>query len=170
MSAVYVLVAIVLTTVVLWAVFTAQRLNRMHIRLDAALVNLQAALDMRAAVIAASIEEVAVQAYAAQNEPLDPHNVSLRVDKEKELIKALKKYSEAHADEPLPRPITDAAVRVQLTHRFYNDAVVDTRALRIRPVVRLLHLGGRAPMPQYVELPLATPFLEKTSRDTGEKS
>ena len=170
MSAVYVLVAIVLTTVVLWAVFTAQRLNRMHIRLDAALVNLQAALDMRAAVIAASIEEVTAQAYAAQNERLDLHNVSRRVDKEKELIEALNKYSEAHADEPLPRPITDAAVRVQLTHRFYNDAVVDTRALRIRPVVRLLHLGGRAPMPQYVELPLATPFMEKTSRETGEES
>ncbi|WKD61343.1 hypothetical protein CCICO_06580 [Corynebacterium ciconiae DSM 44920] len=170
MSTVSVLLAIVLTAIVLWAVFTAQRLNRMHIRLDAALVNLQAALDMRAAVIAASIEPLAAQAYAAQSEPLDPRDVAPRVEKEKELIKALQSYVEAHPAVALPRPISDAAVRVQLTHRFYNDAVVDTRALRIRPLVRILRLGGRAPMPQYVELPLATPIMEKVSRDTGDKS
>lgn len=48
--------------------------------------------------------------------------------------------------------LDDAADRVSMARRFYNDAVRDTRDLRERPVVRALRLAGRAPMPDYVEL------------------
>jgi 8-oxo-dGTP pyrophosphatase MutT (NUDIX family) len=41
---------------------------------------------------------------------------------------------------------------VLLARRFHNDAVRDTVALRERPLVRALHLGGTAPMPTYFEI------------------
>ena len=42
--------------------------------------------------------------------------------------------------------------RQELAHRFYNDAVTTTRALRTRPLVRFFRLGGTAPLPNYFEL------------------
>ena len=52
----------------------------------------------------------------------------------------------------LAAELEDVSDRVEMARRFHNDAVRDTRALRERPVVRVLHLAGRAPMPDYVEL------------------
>ena len=48
--------------------------------------------------------------------------------------------------------LADAEARVLLARRFHNDAVRDTLALRERPLVRLLHLGGTAAMPTYFEI------------------
>ena len=39
-----------------------------------------------------------------------------------------------------------------LARRFHNDAVRDTLALRERPPVRWLRLGGTAPLPTYFEI------------------
>ena len=51
--------------------------------------------------------------------------------------------------------LADAERRIQLAHRFYNEAVSDTRALRLRPAVRLFHLGGTAKLPEYFDYMLA---------------
>ena len=40
-----------------------------------------------------------------------------------------------------------------IARRFHNDSVRDNRALRGRRLVRLLHLGGLAPMPAYFGSP-----------------
>ncbi|MBV8967048.1 MAG: NUDIX domain-containing protein, partial [Mycobacteriaceae bacterium] len=48
--------------------------------------------------------------------------------------------------------LADAEARVLLARRFHNDAVRDTLALRERPPVRLLRLGGTAPLPTYFEI------------------
>ena len=56
------LAAVLLTVVVLWAYFTAQRLNRLHIRTDSARLSLQASLDRRAAVVAVLIPQAAATA------------------------------------------------------------------------------------------------------------
>jgi 8-oxo-dGTP pyrophosphatase MutT (NUDIX family) len=48
--------------------------------------------------------------------------------------------------------VADAEARVLLARRFHNDAVRDTLALRERPLVRWLHLGGTAAMPTYFEI------------------
>ena len=48
--------------------------------------------------------------------------------------------------------LADAEARVLLARRFHNDAVRDTLALRERRWVRLLRLGGRAPLPSYFEI------------------
>ena len=50
------------------------------------------------------------------------------------------------------RTLADAHTRVELAMRFYNDAVSDTRTLRLRPLVRFFHLGGHASPPEYFEV------------------
>lgn len=57
-------------------------------------------------------------------------------------------------------PISQAAVermertayRVQLARAFHNTHVAEARRLRMLASVRLLHLAGRAPMPQTVDI------------------
>ncbi|MFC6145245.1 hypothetical protein [Corynebacterium nasicanis] len=141
---VWILLAVALTALVLWAYFTAQRLNRLHIRTDAALAALQATLDRRAAVVAALLPEVRALAGAAEEVPLVHGGVDRRMALERDLSQAL-------APLELPPQLIDAEVRVQLAHRFYNDAVADTRALRLRPLVRTFRLGGTAPLPEFFE-------------------
>ena len=48
--------------------------------------------------------------------------------------------------------LADAEARVLLARRFHNDAVRDTLALRERPAVRVLRLGGTAALPTYFEI------------------
>jgi 8-oxo-dGTP pyrophosphatase MutT (NUDIX family) len=48
--------------------------------------------------------------------------------------------------------LADAEARVLLGRRFHNDAVRDTLALRERPSVRILRLGGTAALPTYFEI------------------
>lgn len=141
----WILLTVSLTAVVLWAYFTAQRLNRLHIRTDAALASLQAALDRRAAVVGALLPEVRELAAAAEGVALAHGAIDERISHERDLSLALAGVGER------PEQLTDAEVRVQLAHRFYNDAVADTRALRLRPLVRVLRLGGTAPLPEFFE-------------------
>ena len=50
--------------------------------------------------------------------------------------------------------LTDLAAawyRVQLARRFHNEAVAQAQRMRAKRGVRVLHLAGRAPMPQMVE-------------------
>lgn len=85
-------VVLVVLAVGLWAIFTARRLDRLHIRVDRA----RRALD----------------------------HVLICGD-------------------PTHQRRHDLAVR------FYNNAVADTRRLRLRPVIRVLRLAGTAPLPEF---------------------
>lgn len=136
-------VAVVVTLALSWAYFTAQRLNRLHIRVDASLQNLAAALDRRAALIEALDSGAASQAKAAHGIPLEPALFDDRAAAERQMMEAC---TSTHAS------IVDASARVELAHRFYNEAVSDTRSLRIRPLVRTFRLGGTAKLPVYFEL------------------
>lgn len=142
----WILLAVILTAAALWGFQTAQRLNRLHIRTDAALAALQAALDRRAAVIATLLPETQPLALAAEAEPLVHGSFEERATRERQLSQAL-----VPLGPDLPGRLVDAEVRVQLAHRFYNDAVADTRALRLRPLVRVCRLGGTAPLPEFFE-------------------
>lgn len=126
-----------------WAYFTAQRLNRLHIRVDACLQSLAAALDRRAAVIEVAVPALADSARQTQAIALVPELFDDRAAAERSLMESC----------PLEHPaVVDAHARVQLAHRFYNDAVSDTRALRVRPLVQMFRLGGTARLPIYFEL------------------
>ena len=109
--------------------------------------SLQASLDRRAAVLAACEPQFTALAHSTESIPLQYETFAQRAEKERQISAAI-----AGLTDPTPGSIVDAEARVQLAHRFYNDAVSDTRALRVQPLVRILRLGGTARLPEYFEL------------------
>lgn len=147
-TAVAIVCAVIIALALFWASSTAQRLHRLHIRTDAARQSLQAALDRRAAVFAALYPHKAAVAGAAESITLDYDRFAARAEAERGISQEINNLVQ------VPPAIVDAEARLQLAHRFYNDAVSDTRSLRVRPVVRLFRLGGTARLPEYFELVL----------------
>lgn len=140
-------VAVALTIAVSWAYFTAQRLHRLHIRTDAALVQLQGALERRSAVAATLEPRLAELADAADSQLLVRGLFAQRAEAER----ALSAVIEEHLPQR-PAQLVEADTRVQLAMRFYNEAVSDTRALRLRPTVKMLRLGGTVGLPDFFDL------------------
>lgn len=84
------LVGVILTAVFLWCYFTAQRLNRLHIRTDRARDSLEGALNRRAAVIAALFPELVQQATSLEDIELSYDNFDARRKAETALIRAVR--------------------------------------------------------------------------------
>jgi 8-oxo-dGTP pyrophosphatase MutT (NUDIX family) len=140
-----------------WAFQTANRLDRLHVRYDLSWQALDGALARRAVVARA----VAVDAYgagpdgkrlAALADTAERAPRTARESAENELSAALALVDPASLPVALVAELADAEARVLLARRFHNDAVRDTLALRERPAVRLLRLGGHAPLPTYFEI------------------
>lgn len=156
----------VLLMVGAWAYQTAHRLDRLHVRYDLSWQALDGALARRAVVARA----VAVDAYGAGPEgrrlasladTAEKANRSGREAAENELSGALALVDPVSLPVALVAELADAEARVTLARRFHNDAVRDTLALRERPAVRLLRLGGTAALPSYFEI------AEQADRDVG---
>lgn len=144
-----------------WVYQTANRLDRLHVRYDLSWQALDGALARRAVVARA----VAVDAYggARQGSSAGKRLAALadaaeraprhgREACENELSAALAMVDPAALPSALVAELADAEARVLLARRFHNDAVRDTLALRERPLVRLLRLGGTAALPTYFEI------------------
>jgi 8-oxo-dGTP pyrophosphatase MutT (NUDIX family) len=140
-----------------WAFQTANRLDRLHVRYDLSWQALDGALARRAVVARA----VAVDAYgggpegrrlAALADAAERASRSGREAAENELSAALALVDPASLPVALVAELADAEARVLLARRFHNDAVRDTLALRERPAVRWLRLGGTAALPTYFEI------------------
>jgi 8-oxo-dGTP pyrophosphatase MutT (NUDIX family) len=140
-----------------WAFQTANRLDRLHVRYDLSWQALDGVLARRAVVARA----VAVDAYgggpegrrlAALADAAERAPRSSREAAENELSAALALVDPASLPVALVAELADAEARVLLARRFHNDAVRDTLALRERPTVRMLRLGGTAPLPTYFEI------------------
>jgi len=152
-----------------WAYQTANRLDRLHVRYDLSWQALDGALGRRAVVARA----VAVDAYgggpegkrlAALADAAERAPRSSREAAENELSAALSMVDPASLPVALVAELADAEARVLLARRFHNDAVRDTLALRERPAVRILRLGGTAALPSYFEIaerPEATPAVSR---------
>jgi 8-oxo-dGTP pyrophosphatase MutT (NUDIX family) len=141
----------------IWAFQTAHRLDRLHVRYDLSWQALDGILARRAVVARA----VATDAYG--NAPAGRQLAALadaaeraprisREGAENELSAALAAVDPASLPVALVAEMADAEARVLLGRRFHNDAVRDTLALRERPLVRWLRLGGTAAMPTYFEI------------------
>ena len=152
-----VLLLMVLLLVGLWAFQTANRLDRLHVRYDLSWQALDGLLARRAVVARA----VAVDAYgggpegrrlAALADAAERASRSSREAAENELSAALARVDPASLPVALVAELADAEARVLLARRFHNDAVRDTLALRERPAVRVLRLGGTASLPTYFEI------------------
>jgi 8-oxo-dGTP pyrophosphatase MutT (NUDIX family) len=169
-----VIVALAVLVVVLlligaWAYQTAHRLDRLHVRYDLSWQALDGALARRAVVARA----VAVEAYAGGPDGkrlaalADAAERAARPNREaaeNELSAALALVDPVSLPVALVAELADAEARVLLARRFHNDAVRDILALRERPAVRILRLGGTAALPNYFEI---AERAEATPRDIG---
>ena len=157
---------VVLLLVGSWAFQTANRLDRLHVRYDLSWQALDAALARRAVVARA----VAVDSYGvgpegrrlkALADTAEQAPRTAREAAENELSGALALVDPASLPVALVAELADSEARVLLARRFHNDAVRDTLALRERPAVRWLRLGGTAAVPSYFEI------AEQADRDVG---
>jgi hypothetical protein len=166
-SGTIVLVVAFLFLFALYLSWTATRLDRLHLRLDAAKVALDAQLVRRASVtleLAQSgvldpatsllLATAAREARDAQDEARDAQEED-RETAESSLTRDLR----AAFDEPeqiaqvrstlvgpeLLDELATAAKRVQLARQFYNESVRTVRQLRSHRLVRAFRLAGRAP-------------------------
>ena len=129
----------------LYAAWTAGRLDRQHLRLDAARAALDAALVTRAQL--ANCAPVSIE---RSSRAIDLSHERERA--ENLISRAIRDELESDRLDPAQRAqLLDAVTRAGFVRRFHNDAVRDALALRRRRMVRLLHLFGHAPLPQYFE-------------------
>lgn len=153
-----VLVAVLLT---MWVTFTLTRLDRLHARVDAAQAALDAQLVRRAAAllhVAESPDSGAAAEHRTYYETVAraalDFDAAERPGAENAVGRALTDLAEREPDlhSDAAAELGEAAARVQIARRFYNDAVRDTRTLRARRMPRLLHLAGRRAMPQFFDI------------------
>jgi hypothetical protein len=155
-----VVLAVLLT---MWVTFTITRLDRLHARVDAA----QASMDAQLVRRAAALLHVAESSDGPLPDPLraDHDRIATRAlntggveaerqDAENAVGRAVVELGAG------PRPLgheaaaelQEAAARVLIARRFYNDAVRDTRALRARRMPRLFRMAGRRAMPEFFDI------------------
>ncbi|GAA1173053.1 NUDIX hydrolase [Pseudonocardia alaniniphila] len=134
-----------------------RRLDRLHVRTDAARAGLEAALDRRAAA-ALSAAEVAEGdgADGLRAAVAAAHSARAcagdREAAENVLGRALGTLDRSVLPPALLAELIDAEQLLILARRVHNDAVRDTLGLRSRRLVRWLHLAGTAPLPAYFEI------------------
>ncbi len=178
LSVAWLVVAVLLAVVLsMWITSTLTRLDRLHARVDAARASLDAQLVRRAAAllhiaeaprsgagdeaprsgagdVARAAGDQGRRRAAIAQAALDADPLGAREAAENAVGRAILELvgdgtsiaTDAAAE------LREAAARVQVARRFYNDAVRDTRALRARRMPRLLHLAGRAQLPPFFDI------------------
>ncbi|MET9226536.1 NUDIX domain-containing protein [Lentzea sp. NPDC003310] len=141
-------VVVVALLLAAWILSIANRLDRLHVRTDAAWAALDAALARRAVVVRALLDP-ALSAAASRAESASRADRELAENELSSLLGALDRSTLAPA---LAFELADAEERVVLARRVHNDAVRDTLLQRRRRVARWLRLAGTAPQPSYFEI------------------
>lgn len=160
MEWVYLFLAIVVLLVAgLWLTWTANRLDRMHHRIDVARASLDSQLLRRSGAaleLATSgtldparsllLVDTAHQSRAASPEDFESAESDLSealraVFTDADEVRALREDADVG---PLLRELAGSCRKVELARRFHNDVVVSARVLRSRRRVRYLRLAGRA--------------------------
>jgi hypothetical protein len=155
------------------AMRAATRLDRLHVRTDAAWAALDAALCRRARAVRGLEGSVALRCaadaalLAGSDSALRARSgvdlragadvalwaaSAVREEIENELGQVLAVLDRRGLEPASAGWLTDAEQRVVIARRVYNDAVRDTLALRSRRMVRWLRLAGTAAAPRYFEI------------------
>jgi hypothetical protein len=167
LEAAVVVVATVFVGFVMLCSGRARRLDRLHVRTEAARAGLESALERRAAAalgVAVAVETGAVEDDA--NPAAGPARLRIAVaaaraarlgDADREVAENTLGRVLADLDRSVLPPdlleeLVDAEQLLVLARRVHNDAVRDTRMLRSRRMVRWLRLAGSARMPEYFEI------------------
>jgi hypothetical protein len=132
--------------------WTAKRVDRLHARAASAGRALDAQLLRRAATAAVLAEERAgdPDLYAAARAALDAR-MENREAAENDLTRMLRKRM-LDPQDPVDASVIAANRRVGLARQVHTDLVRDALAVRSRPLVRLLRLGGRHLAPAYFDI------------------
>lgn len=138
---------LVLAWAVALCVTRARRLDRLHVRMDAARAGLTLALERRrdAAGRADPTLRVAAQKGGWNGD-------GEREAQENALGRRLAALDRGRLPAGVRTELAEAEQLLALARRVHNDAVRDTLALRSRRLVRWVHLAGTAPMPAYFEI------------------
>jgi hypothetical protein len=163
----------------LWVTFTLTRLDRLHARVDAAQAALDAQLVRRAAALLhlAESADSGVPAglrpalHATANRALGASDAgAARQAAENAVGRAVAELAllPAGLQSDAAAELAEAAARVRIARRFYNDAVRDTRALRARRLPRLFRMAGHREMPEFFDIDDDAPRfrLPPTEQDT----
>ena len=162
LSAVWLVVAVVVAVVLsMWVTFTLTRLDRLHARVDAA----QAALDAQLVRRAAALQHLAEGPDSGAPDPRRPYYDKVAQDAlatraadtarepiENAVGRAIAELSQLPLPSEFAAELHEAAARVRIARRFYNDAVRDTRALRERRLPRVFHMAGHRGMPEFFDI------------------
>lgn len=169
-----VLTIVVVVLVSAWRLtYTAARLDRLHARVEGSLASLDAQLVRRAemtlelgrstefdpatalllvAHAAASLEaaESALVTHEVQEVgvPIERCTVESELT---DVLSAVVAEWPSNQDAAMHRRFADACVRVELAHRFHNEAVRDVRRVRAKWFVRVFHLAGHTVLPREVD-------------------
>jgi hypothetical protein len=170
-----VVAAVLVTT---WITFTLTRLDRLHARCDAA----QAALDAQLVRRAAALQHLVEVADGALDDPdraryLAVAQAALHPDPEPGRRQAAENAVGRSVHELAERcerlqpeataELREAAARVRIARRFYNDAVRDTRALRARRMPRLFRMAGRRELPEFFDIDDTLPTERAAAQAVG---
>lgn len=146
----------------MWVTFTLTRLDRLHARVDAAWAALDAQLVRRAAAllhVAEAADSGADPDQRAGLEVIARSALDVKAPERRQMVenavgRAVAELAEAPSAiaEPALDEVREAAARVLVARRFYNDAVRDTRALRARRMPRVLRLAGHVQLPQFFDI------------------
>jgi hypothetical protein len=139
------------------AIRAATRLDRLHVRTEAAWAALDAALCRRARAISgldgsAALRCAADVALRAGSDLALRAGAAVREEVENELGRVLAVLDRRELEPACAGRLADAEQRVVIARRVYNDAVRDTLALRSHRMVRWLRLAGTAAAPRYFEI------------------
>lgn len=154
------LLVVVLITVLIVAALrlwlTANRLDRLHVRTQAAWFALEGALSRRvvatrAVAAAGGLDQAQADELRRLADIADRADRAHRAYAENDLSRALSLLP-PDVEPELAAELADAGERVVLARRFYNDAVRDTGALRAVWFTRVFGLAGRAALPEYFEI------------------
>lgn len=166
----WLIVAVVVVAVfVVYLASTAGRLDRLHHRVDTALVSLDVQLRRRTNAVMdlassgmldpASSLVLADSALLARDDERDPRG---RSQQESDVTKAIdvvfgsaedvEEFCQSARGAELIDLLSGAVHRAALSRRFYNDAVRACRAVRRQRLVRWFRLAGSAQMPVTVEM------------------
>lgn len=142
----------------LWVCWSAARLDRLSTRTGSARTSLDAQLVRRAAAAQALADHdaarlgpmLARRLRLACRQALEADDAGRELA-ENELGRVLSELPDG-LDPDLLQDLADAAARVALARRFYNDAVRDTRSLRSARMTRIFRLAAHRPAPAFFEI------------------
>ncbi|GAA1766246.1 membrane protein [Luedemannella helvata] len=140
---------VLVATYVTW---TAGRVDRLHARAAAAHSALDAALVRRAAAAIelgerAGLPDLPVTAKAAITARADERELA-----ENDLTRALRAVPATPEISETLRTASAASRRVALARQVHSDLVRDARAIRRRPLIRVLRLCRKHPEPRFFDI------------------